>query len=69
MEDILYKLGMKCRIISKYYCAMLLFFCKKKLLTCFFSLVHSFIIDIEDIFVKNEFYEEEIYEIIEKENG
>lgn len=34
-----------------------------------FSLVHSVIIDIEDTFVKDEFDEEEISEIIEKENG
>ena len=33
-----------------------------------FSLVHSFIIDTEDTFIKSEFTEEEISEIVEKNN-
>src|SRR6185369_3646937 len=42
---------------------------KEELLTLPFSLVHSFIIDIEDTFIKDEFTGEEISEIVEKGNG
>jgi hypothetical protein len=34
-----------------------------------FSLVHSFILDPTDEFIKNAFEEEELSEIIKKENG
>ena len=38
-------------------------------LTLPFSLVHSFIVDPTDEFIKNAFKEEELSEIIKKENG
>ncbi|CAJ0909361.1 5496_t:CDS:2, partial [Entrophospora sp. SA101] len=45
------------------------FLFSEELLTLPFSLVHSFIIDIEDTFIKDEFTGERISEIVEKRNG
>lgn len=44
----------------------LFFASEEKLLLFAFSLVHSFIIDTEDTFIKDEFSEEELSEIVEK---